>query len=206
MSGFYPLNPNLDQVMQSDVEGVVFDLGFLAHFQISAANAVAADNDAVHATIDCSSDTKVEVTTGFANPAVPRNITATVACDTAANIKAVQVKVTGTNYLDEVITEDLPAFTDNTAGTVIGNKAFKTVTKVEIPAMDGAGVTVTIGFGDKLGLPKKLAHNTVLFAFLNNVKESTPPTVAVSATAIDGNTVDLNSALDGHVVDVYLIV
>jgi len=53
---------------------------------------------------------------------------------TAGDIKAVQVTITGTNYNNEVITEDLPAFTENTAGTVTGSKAFKTVTEVVIPA------------------------------------------------------------------------
>jgi hypothetical protein len=208
MGGFYPFNPNLGQKMQSHVEGVEVDGAYVAHFQVAAADAVAADTDGVHAAIACSADSAVTVTTGFTNPAVPRNITATVACDTAANIKAVKVKVTGTNYLDEAITEELTAFTDNTAGSVTGDKAFKTVTKVEIPAMDGAGVTVAIGFGDKLGLPFKLAHNTLLYkkTFLNNALEGTEPTVAVSATAIESNTIDLNSALDGHVVDAYLLV
>lgn len=204
-AGFYPLNPNLGQVMQSHVEGVSVDLSYLAHFQVSAANAVAADTDAVHAAITCSADSVVAVATGFTAPPVPRNITAT-AGGTAGDIKAVQVTVTGTNYADEVITETLPAFTVDTAGSVVGNKAFKTVTGVSIPAMDGAGATVTIGFGDKLGLPFKLSHNTVIATYLDNVKEGTAATVAVSSTAVDGNTIDLNSALNGKVVDSYLFV
>jgi len=205
MGGFYPFNPLLGQLMQTGVEGVSVDRGFLAHFQVSAANAVAADADGVHAAIACSADTTVTVETGFAAPAVPRSITAT-AGGTAGSIKAVKVKVYGTNYLDEAISEELDAFTVDTAGVVESDKAFKTVTKVEIPAMDGAGVTVTIGFGDKLGLPFKLAHNTVLFAFLDNTKEGTAPTVTTSATDFEGNTLDLNSALAGKVVDAYLIV
>lgn len=205
MSGFYPFNPGLGQEMQTDIEGVTIDRAFGAHFQVSAANAVAADADGVHAAIECSDSETTEVTTGITNPAVPRNITAT-AGGTAGDIKAVQVTITGTNYDDEVITETLPAFTVDTAGIVTGSKAFKTVTGISIPAMDGAGATVTIGWGDKLGLPFKLAQNTVLFAFLGNTKEGTAPTVAVSATAVESNTVDLNSALNGTVVDVYLIV
>lgn len=205
MGGFYPFNPLLGQLMQTGVEGVSVDRGFLAHFQVSAANAVAADADGVHAAIACSADTTVTVETGFTAPAVPRSITAT-AGGTAGSIKAVKVKVYGTNYLDEAISEELDAFTVDTAGVVESDKAFKTVTKVEIPAMDGAGVTVTIGFGDKLGLPFKLAHNTVLFAFLDNTKEGTAPTVTTSATDFEGNTLDLNSALAGKVVDAYLIV
>lgn len=65
---------------------------------------------------------------------------------------------------------------------------------------------ISLGFGDIIGLPYLLAHNTVLAAYLNNVKEGTAPTVAVSATAIESNTVDLNSALNGTAVDIYLIV
>lgn len=202
---FYPFNPNLGQRMQTQVPGVEVDAAYIAHFQVPAAKAVAADDDGVHAATNASSDTTVVVDTAITNPAVPRSITAT-AGGTAGSIKAVKVTITGTNYADEVITEDLPAFTADTPGTVEGNKAFKTVTSISIPAMDGAGVTVKVGFGDKLGLPYKLAHNTVLAAYLDNTKEGTAPTVAVSATALESNTIDLNSALNGKVVDAYLIV
>lgn len=202
---WYPFNPHLGQVMQTGVAGVTVDRAFLAHFQASAANAVAADTDGVHAAVACSGTEKTEITTGFTQPGCPKNITAT-AGGTAGDIKAVKVKVTGTNYLDEVITEELDAFTVDTAGTVTGDKAFKTVAKVEIPAMDGSGATVSIGFGEKLGLPFKLAHNTVLVAYHDNTLEATAPTVTVSATKIEDNTVDFNTALDGKVVDAYLIV
>lgn len=144
------------------------------------------------------------VTTEITDPSVPRNITAT-AGGTSGDIGAIQVIITGTNYQDEEITETLPVFTVNTPGTVAGSKAFKTVTSIEIPAHDGTGATTAIGFGEKLGLPFKLAHNTVLAAFLDNTLEGTAPTVAVSSSALESNTVDLNSALDSKVVDVYLI-
>lgn len=205
MNGFYPFNPGLGQLMQTAVEGVTVDKGFLAHFQVTAASAVVADADAVHAAINASADAVVTTEDAFTNPAVPRNITAT-AGGTAGSIKAVKVKVYGTNYADEAISEELPAFTADTAGIVEGTKAFKTVTKVEIPAMDGAGVTVTIGFGEALGLPFKLAHNTVLITFMDNALEGTAPTVAVSATALESNTINLNSALASKVVDAYIIV
>lgn len=204
-NGFYPFNPSLGQRMQTNVPEVKVDASYIAHFQVSADNAVAADTSAIHEAVACSADSVVTLTTGFTAPAVPRNVTAT-AGGTAGSIKAVKVKVYGTNYLDEEITEELDAFTEDTAGTVLGDKAFKTVTKVEIPAMDGAGVTVSIGFGDKLGLPYKLSHNTVLAAYRNNVLESTAASVTVSATKIEENTIDLYSDLAGTVVDVYLIV
>lgn len=67
---------------------------------------------------------------------------------------------------------------------------------------------IKVGWNDKLGLPFKLAHNTVLYkqTFLNNAVEGTEPTVAFSATALESNTIDLNSALNGTIVDTYLIV
>lgn len=145
------------------------------------------------------------ISTAITNPDVPRNVTATTA-GTAGDIKAVQVTVDGTNIRGEVITETLPVFTVDTATTVVGSKAFATVTSYSIPAMDGTGATVAIGTGSKLGLPYSLSRNTVLAAFLNGTKEGTAPTVAVSATAVESNTVSLNSALNGNavIVDLYL--
>jgi hypothetical protein len=65
---------------------------------------------------------------------------------------------------------------------------------------------VKVGWSDKLGLPFKLAHNTVIRTYHDNTVEGTDPTVAVSAAALESNTIDLNTALNGKVVDVYLIV
>jgi len=206
--GFYPFNPNLGQIMQSHVPGTNVDAAYVAHFHVAAADALVSDTDGVHAAINCSADTTIVVTTEFTNPSIPRNITATVAAEAAdvGNIKAVKVKITGTNANGDVITEELDAFTADTAGSVLGDKAFATVTKVEIPAMDGAGVSVTIGFGEKLGLPYKLSHNTVLAAYHDNTLEAVAATVTVSATALEDNTIDLNTALNGKVVDAYLLV
>lgn len=196
---FYPFNPNLGQRMQTQVPGVEVDASYIAHFQVPAAAAVAASATGVHAVIALASITQ-EIDTGITNPAVPRNITVK---GNAAGI-AGNVVIHGTNYADEEISETIAL---NGATEVGGAKAFKTVTQIDLPVETHAGTdTVSIGWGDKLGLPYKLAHNTVLAAYLDNVKEGTAPTVAVSATALESNTIDLNSALNGKVVDVYLIV
>lgn len=199
-AGYSPKNGRI----KTDARGVAIDRAFLAHFQVPAAKATVASTTGIHAAIV---DTGVQqvVTTGITNPSVPRNITAT-AGGTATDIKAIQVIIEGTSYADEVITETLPAFTVDTAGTVTGNKAFKTVTKITVPAHDGTGATTAIGFGEKLGLPYKFTHNTVLATYLDNVKEGTAPTVATSATAIESNTIDLSSALSSNVVDSYFVV
>lgn len=201
-TGWYPFNPLLGQEMQSDAQDV--NAAYVARVSWTAAEAATADTDAVLAAVTDTGSQQV-ITTGLTAPPCARNITAT-AGGTATDIKAVQVIVEGTNIAGESITETLPAFTENTAGSVVGNKAFKTVTSVTIPAHDGTGATTAIGFGDKLGLPYELARNTVLNAYLGNTKEGTDPTVAVSASAIESNTVDLNSALNGSAVDVYLLI
>lgn len=171
---------------------------------LTAAEAAAADTNAVHAAVTDTGE-EVEVTTGITNPPYPRNITATSG-GTATDIGAVQVIIEGTNFLDEVISETLPIFTANSATTVVGAKAFKTVTSITIPAHDGLAATTEIGFGDKLGVPDYLDGNTVLYATLDNVKEGTPPTVVADPDEIEKNTVDLSSALNGTTVDIVYIV
>ena len=159
----------------------------------AAGQPAVADTDGILAAVTCTGSPQV-ITTGINQPEVPRNITAT-AGGTAGDIKAIQVIVAGTNAEDQAITETLPVFTVNTPGTVSGLKAFKTVTSITIPAHDGTGATTAIGFGDVLGIGHRLARNTVVSAYLDNALEGTAPTVVVSASAIESNTADLNSAL-----------
>lgn len=139
------------------------------------------------------------ITAGITNPDVARNVTATSG-GTAGDIKAVQVTVIGTDINGVTITETLPAFTQDSATTVVGNKAFKTVTSITMPAHDGTGATTAIGTGAKLGLDRKVSRNSTLYAFLNGVRESTPPTVTFDADNVSGNTVTLASALNGNAV------
>lgn len=162
------------------------------------------DDDQVLAAYTDDGADAVFVDADLTDPDVPRNITAT-AGGTAGDIKAIQVVITGVNVWGQAITETLPAFTVNTAGTVVGSKAFYRVTGATIPAHDGTGATTSIGTGAKLGLPTTLSRNTVVAAYLNGVKEGTPPTVAFDSDEVEKNTVTLNSALNGTnvIVDYY---
>lgn len=193
----YPVNPALGQKIQSGVQGNTPDLGFLAHLQWTAPAALS--NTAVKAAVTLAVGATTTVTTGITNPDVPR---ALIVKGNQAGV-AGNVVITGTNINNEVITETIVAV-DNTA--VNGAKAFKTVTQIVFPQQVGAGDTISIGYNNKLGLQYKLAHNTVVFAFLGNVKEGTAPTVATSTSAFENNTLVLNSVLNATVVDVYLIV
>ena len=201
---FYPHNPNLGQTQQTDVPGTTVLAGYVSRYTVAAASATVSSTTGIHAAV---TDTAVQVvvTTGITQPSVPRNVTATSG-GTAGDIKAIQVIVAGTNFAGEAITETLPVFTADSATTVVGSKAFKTVTSITIPAHDGTGATTAVGFGEKLGLPDKLPANTVLMASLAGVREGTAPTVAVSASALESNTVDLDSALNSSEVIIWYIV
>lgn len=169
--------------------------------EFTAAEAAAADTNAVHAAIVDNGAQQV-ITTAITNPPAPRNITATSG-GTAGDIKAIAVTIAGTNAKGEAISEVLPVFTEDSATTVVGAKAFATVTSITVPAHDGTGATTEIGFGDKLGLPDYLSDAAdVLYASFGGVKEATPPTVVADADELEKNTVDLNTALDGTAVDV----
>lgn len=193
----YPKKPNAGQRLQTHVPGTNVDEAFLAHLVF--ANPGAGDVDIVLAAVTLNNGSTKTVSTGFANPDVPRALSIT---GNQAGITG-NVVVNGLNEAGEVISETLAA---NGTATVNGNKAFKAITSAVFPARNGAGDTISIGVTEKLGLPYKLAQNTVFRTFLNNILEGTSPTVAVSATALESNTIDLNSALDGHQVDVYLMV
>lgn len=195
----YPYNHKMGQKIQTDAPGVALDRAFLAHMLIVAALALAASNTGVHTAVALTAEAQ-DVTTEITNPAVPRNL---IVKGNAEGI-AGDVVIEGTNIAGEEITETIAL---DGATAVEGAKAFKTVTKITLPAETHEGTdTVSVGWGDKLGLPYKLAHNTVLAVFLDGAKEGTAPTVAVSKTALESNTVDLNSALNGKDVDIYLIV
>lgn len=198
----YPYDYTQDQKIKANNQGVGVKRGFIAHLEY--ADPIVADVAVVLAAVT-DTGVEVEITAFDSQPDFTRCVTAT-AGGTAGDIGAIQVTVEGTNDEGDVITEDLPAFTADAAGTVTGSKAFKTVTSVTIPAHDGTGATTSIGVSDKLGIPYELSLNTVQSAYLNGSLEGTAPTVTVDSDEVEKNTIDLNSALDGNAVDVYLIV
>lgn len=193
----YPYNYKMGQTIQTDVPSISCDRGFIAHMVY--ANPAAAAVDSVLAATALAVGATTEVTENITNPDYPR---ALQIVGNQAGI-AGNVVIEGTNMAGEIITETIVA---NGANAVAGTKAFRTVTKITLPAQTTAGDTISVGVTDALGLPYKLPHNTVLAAYLGGTKESTAPTVTTSATDLENNIIDLNSALNGSPVDVYLIV
>lgn len=144
-------------------------------------------------------------TATITNPDAARNVTST-AGGTAADVAAISPIVVGKNASQVVISETLPAFTVNTTGAVTGNKAFSSISYIDLPAHDGTGATTAFGTGSKLGIGASLSRDTILNAYLAGVREGTRPTVAFDSDEPEKNTVILNSALNGTavIVDYYL--
>lgn len=130
---------------------------------------------------------QVVITTGFLPINQPSRITVT-AGGTANDIKAIQVIVLGTDENDLAITETLPAFSVNTAGTKKGAKVFKTVTQVTIPAHDGTGATTSVGLD---GSPGVADNDGVMLALTDDGAE------AVVAAGTDINTLDAPRNITG---------
>jgi len=124
----YPYNHKRGQRIRSDIPGIALDRSFLAHFHIDAEDAVESSSDGVHAAMNLGAAAQ-SITTGITNPAVPRNIRID------GNVSGIDgvVKITGTNFAGEVITEEITA---NGTTAKDGNLAFKTVTQIDLPIQD----------------------------------------------------------------------
>ena len=189
--------------MPTDVFGVTVDTAKIARLFWSAEDAVALDADGVMQS-KTGKTSKQTISSGLTSPAIPRALEVVVG-GTGDDAKANStVVIHGTNIEDKPISETFTLTGDKTE-TLVGSKAFKTVTSVVIGAQDGTGVTFTVGWTDKLGLPFKWSESHIAFATLNGTRETTDPTLAVSSEAVEANTITLNSALDGHAVEVYFI-
>jgi hypothetical protein len=143
--------------------------------------------------------TPTDVAVFAGQPDVPRNLTVK---GNDANVTG-NVTITGLDAVGNEISEVIAL---NAANVVQGVKAFAEVTLITLPDYNVANTErVRVGTGAKLGLPVALTRNTVIAAFLANVKEAVAPTVVVDADEIEKNTVTLNSALNGTavIVDFY---
>lgn len=189
LGAWYPINPRNGE-MKTDAGGTVrAQQVHVAHFRW-------ASPDAATATAVCD----VTPTAGVARLVTGATLTNPDVCRglvvKAPTSYSGVVDVTGTNFAGAVITE---AFTLSGTNTTTGNKAFKTITHVEVPANE----QIQVGTSDKLGLPYMSAYTCVLDTYLNNTRESTAATVARDADELEKNTLDLNSSLNNTQVDVF---
>ena len=138
--------------------------------KVSNADADAVANDLA------SSTSSTTHTSGLTNPDVPRAISITPG-GTTTDVAAGVIEVHGTNIEGADISEEF-VFAANASTIVNGNKAFKTITSVEIPPQDGTGATFDIGTLNKLGVNHRLfANNTTVKVFSStDVASRIPPT------------------------------
>ena len=126
------------------------------------------------------------VSTGITNPDFPRVLSVT---GNDGNVTG-NVVITGTDIRGNAITNTIAL---SGTGTVVGTKAFKTISSVQLPVYDVAGTeTVSVGISDKLGLEMIPAYAVAISAHHNGTLEGTLPTVTVGAT-IDLCLADFNN-------------
>jgi len=204
MATLFPFNTNWNpgaRKAQSDAPGVLTTLG--TGVMYTPGSPVVDDVDWYVASVDMKVGAYTLAHT--APDCGARNVTVTQTATDAEDTNGTIV-IVGTDLAGNAITETL---TPNDGATVAGAKCFATITSITGVGWVTAGGKdkVTLGFGPIIGLPDKLTDTAqVLGASLNNVREGTFPTVTVSATALENNGVDLNSALNGSPVKIYYIV
>lgn len=118
-------NRKKGQRIRSDVTLIPLERMFRGRRHLTAEEAAAADTDGILANTELT--TARTLTTGFNNPPCPRALT----YDCSAANAAGNVKVYGTNINDVAITETKAL---NGSTVVPGVLAFKTITKIDLPA------------------------------------------------------------------------
>jgi len=166
----------------------------------------AADADAVLSSTngDFAAQT---ITTGITNPDVPRALSVTPG-GTTGDIQPGDIVITGTNVEGKTITENFRVL-DSSSDVINGNLAFKTVTSVVIPAMDGTGATFTVGTTDKLGVNHRFSLNNTTVKVYSYTAPGEPggmptaltlqaaPTVVSDNEEVERNLVTPATAPDG---------
>ena len=157
-------------------EASAIDVALPVHYQITPA---AKSATAVHAAIAMTAAAKV-VTTAITNPDVPRVVTIK---GNASGITG-NVVITGTNAAGAAITDTIAL---NGATEVVGAKAFKTATQIDLPAETHAGTdTVSIGCADIFGLPH-IVYNALMLLVKIFDGSTDAGTLAVDADELEKN-------------------
>lgn len=165
------------------------------HYQIAPA---AVSATAVHAAMALTAQTQ-QISTGITNPDVPRTVTVK---GNQAGV-AGNVVINGTNIEGEAITDTIAL---NGATEVEGVKAFKTVTRIDLPVEVNAGTdTVSVGYAKKFGLPHIVDNAALLLVKLFN-GAADAGSLAVDADEVEKNLYSLAGTPDGaKKVDLYYL-
>lgn len=203
-----PMNKDVTTTVKSDTS-TANRLGWVAIQTIGNATAgtgpETSDDDQITTATPANNTTHILLrssgvgsSTFLAQPDYPRNIIVTPSGSATGSLK-----FTGTDVSGAAITENL---TFTTTGVVAGQKAFKTVTRIDGTFSQETARTLKIGTGNVLGLNSKLSRNSVLAEFVNGARETTAGTVTTSSTVLSLNTIDTYTAPGGYVTVVYYVV
>ena len=140
---------------------------------------------------------------------VARNIT--LAATHATSLVAMDVKIIGFDQWGAMVSETLSITATGTSKTAAGKKAFKWIYSIAVTSAGNATTnTLSVGFGDVLGLPFALPSVADhLRVFFNDAVDASATVVkadATTATATTGDvrgTVDPGSACDGSEVVIW---
>ncbi len=198
MIGAY--NPFLGQRLRTDARNVTVDRSFIAHYVISAALAVAAAVNNVKTAVTLADGTTTTLTTAdITQPATSRVLSITGNAVTAVG----DVVITGTDISGAELVETIVS---TGAATVIGTKAFASISTIVLPARGAAADTISIGLADKFGIPYKLAQNTVLLLLRDGTSTTVSAGSNFSGTVLADNYIDPTAAMNGTQIDLYFIV
>ncbi len=204
----YIEDPTKVAPMQTEVDGEFYKRTVPFRVDFTAEEAVAANTTGLHAAV---ADTGAQqVFTSFnsmplnlqTGKPVARTVTIT-ATGTAGDVKAVGHPIEGWDADGVFQSETVTPFTVNTLGTVESTKAYAVLSKHTQPPHDGTGVSFSVGWGNGLGLKRKLSLNTLKHAHLNGAREATLATMSISGSVLGLNWIKLQTALDGHAVSAF---
>jgi hypothetical protein len=164
----------------------------------SATEAALGATDGCHASIGATAAAQT-ITTAITAPSTPRNVTITCTKAGGGNMSG-DVVITGTNTWGQTITDTIAEGAD---GTIVGVKAFKTVTSILVPVRVTAGDALTIGYGAVLGMDVFLPNTSCAIKQTKGGTAATLPTVVADADEIEKNTVTMNAALNGSIEILY---
>ncbi|HRV03082.1 MAG TPA: hypothetical protein P5539_15410 [Mesotoga sp.] len=198
MEQLAPYNPFIGQHLLTHVEGLTVDRAYIAHYIIPAAKATAAGAANVLAATALTTAAQ-DITTGITQPKTPRVLSITGSAATAVG----NVVITGTDAAGAALSETIVS---TGAATVVGTKAFATVTKITLPLLASPdGETISVGLAGAFGIPYKLPYDTIL-KISNGGTATTVASSSFSATVLASNYIVPTAGLNGTQVDVYLIV
>ena len=172
----------------------------VASYDWSEAEAVAPDDDGVM-TATATKTTEQTITEFAAQPPCARVLTVK-STGTAGDIAAKDIVIYGTDINNQAISEAITPTAD-TAINATTARAFKTVSKIVIGAMDGTGANIKVGWGDSYGLPF-VSDGELLLYSLENGSVATAATITSNAE-LSKNIVAFHTTSNGKTREIILL-